>query len=65
MSHFRAPAVCATVGEKGAASLMIIFIKNHLGGSIIELLVGSIFIQIILKAMLLKFSEASTCGEKP
>ena len=44
---------------------MIIFIKNHLGGSIIELLVGSIFIQIILKAMLLKFSEASTCGEKP
>ena len=27
---------------------------------VIELLVGSIFIQIILKAMLLKFSEAST-----
>lgn len=46
------------VGEKVAAwwsSLLKIVLAV-----VIELLVGSIFIQIILKAMLLKFSEAST-----
>ena len=46
------------VGEKVAAwwsSLLKIVLAV-----VIELLVGSIFTQIILKAMLLKFSEAST-----
>ena len=46
------------VGEKVAAwwsSLLKIVLAV-----VIELLVGSIFIQIILKTMLLKFSEAST-----
>lgn len=56
--HFRVPAVWATVGEKVAtwwSSLLKIILAVE-----IELLVGSMFIQIILKAMLLKFSEAST-----
>lgn len=45
------------VGEKVAAWSSLLKIVLAV---VIELLVGSIFIQIILKAMLLKFSEAST-----
>ena len=45
------------VGEKVAAWSSLLKIVLAV---VIELLVGSIFIQIILRAMLLKFSEAST-----